>query len=94
MEKTIKSNNEASCEQLIDCYKQKMLNFIYATPHIPPTLFELKQRHFGVKNDLMQMCDATFSDEFVRQIDQQFTSMAMRTIKEHQMCQTAFVIGW
>ena len=52
---TCNIDNDFTLTNIVNLYEKKMMNYIYAIPHIPPTLFELKLHHADVKNDLIKL---------------------------------------
>lgn len=93
--------------QLLEYYENKMMNYIYAIPHIPPTLFELKVRHIDVKNDVLRLGEICLNEngknegdksltkeQLNNQIDQLFATIMVKNMNEYKLCQTGFIIGW
>ena len=97
--------DSASLTELLNHYEEEMTSYIYAIPHIPPTLFELKLRHADVKSSVLKMFDMCWSDaneatktslraRLDSQIDKLFTSVMVKNMNEYKVCQTGFIIGW
>lgn len=87
-------------------YEETMNDYIYAVPHIPPTLFELQHRHTEVRNTLLAECrtsmaghettemiDAT-CDRLRHHIDKIYKAVVANNISEQKLCQAGFIIGW
>ena len=96
--------NQVSITKLLEHYEEEMLNYIYATPHIPPTMFELKLHHSEVKSSVLKMFDMYWAEndankELIRgrldsQIDNALARVVVKNMNEYKMCQTGFIIGW
>lgn len=97
----------SSLSDFLGLYEDKMMKYIYAIPHIPPTLFELKLRHADVKGGLLKMYGDCLRQNTVgsdsiqalcqrlnAQIDKLFASVVVKNMNEYKVCQTGFIIGW
>src|SRR5690625_3477616 len=93
------TSESTTLSELLAYYEQEMLSYIYAIPHIPPTLFELKLRHERVKRRVMKMFDsdtnkAAIGGKLDGQIEKAFASVVAKNIHEYKICQAGFIIGW
>jgi len=97
----------SSLSDFLAHYEEKMMNYIYAIPHIPPTMFELKLRHEDVKSALLKKYKDCLRENGVNQdtvqvlssrldsnMDKIFSSVVVKNMNEYKMCQTGFIIGW
>lgn len=90
---------DVAMSSAIDLYKQRMDSYCKSDPRVPPTLFELKQKHSSLLQEVLQYLhrrigNDVLDEKAIEKLNPIYDNYVKENLKARAKCQMGFALGW